>query len=896
MTSNSQDRLSLFTPHSSLFTFHGYAMSTRNTPPLSNLYGLALRNLWTRRTRTLLTALGIVLGVAVILAINIANTSTLASINKIFDEASGLADLVIVPSSLTGQGFSDATLGRVKAIAGVAAAVPSVNASTLLTQDAKGWSFTFGLGGASGGNRLLLFGLDPAMDQQARQYNLIAGRFLTPGERSYSALFTQDFAREKNIEVGRDVTIILPTGTATLRAVGIVKKDGPGLMNSGAVAFVPLNVVQELFVRGGQLDQIDVVTQGDLGNSRSQLAALRSTIQDKLGGKYLVNYPAQRGQIVTQQLATYQQGLSFFSMIALFVGGFLIYNAFTMTIVERTQEIGLLRALGVSRRQVLQLVMVEAMLLGVIGSICGVIAGLILAQGLIALMATITATEIVTVSIPADGLATALVVGLGVTLVSALLPALRATRISPLAALRIKGQTDPAGAPRKLGFIAGVEFVVVGMLFVYAIPLRDTVVFQVGSLAVFVMLLGATLTVPLALDGLERFVRPAIVWLFGREGQIGSGNIQRSRGRTSLTVAALMVGVSMVISIGAMSRSFQKDIDNWVDTSVGGDLIVRSPLSLPIDFGSQLAALPGVEAVTPGRYFGVRRAGNASDDLALVFQALDPATYWQVASFQFAEDQEQLAQIKQDFANGGLLVSTTVADHYKLKRGDILELETRHGVQPFPVAGIVSDFTGQGFVINGSLDVMRHFFGVNDVDRFTLKLAPGTEVSAVQKTIEDQLGKSRHLQVETTESFRARIRELTNRAFGLLDVLASIGVIVAALGVINTMMMNVLERRREIGALRSIGMTRAQIIRMILAEAGSLGAIGAVFGITFGILLSRVFVEGMKTMTGYRLEFTLPFQSVLLGLAIALFASQVAAWYPAWKGSRVNIVEAIKHE
>ena len=159
-------------------------------------------------------------------------------------------------------------------------------------------------------------------------------------------------------------------------------------MNSGAVAFVPMSVVQELFARGGQLDQIDIVSRPDIGSSTSRLAALRKEIQDKLGNKYLVNYPAQRGQVVTQQLATYQQGLSFFSMIALFVGGFLIYNAFTMTLVERTQELGLLRALGVSRRQVLQLVMIEAGLLGVIGSIFGVMFGLILAQGLIAILAT----------------------------------------------------------------------------------------------------------------------------------------------------------------------------------------------------------------------------------------------------------------------------------------------------------------------------------------------------------------------------------------------------------------------------------------------------------------------------------------------------------------------------
>jgi putative ABC transport system permease protein len=863
---------------------------------LRNLYALAVRNLWARKTRTFLTTLGIVLGVAVILAINITNSSTLASINTIFDEASGLAHLVIVPSSYTGNtGFPESTLGRVSGVPGVKAAVPSVQAFTLLAAEARGWEYTFSLGGTSG-NRLLLFGLDPTVDQLARQYKLNAGRFLQPGERSYSAVFTQDYADEHNLTVGKDVDILLPTGTQTLRVVGIVRKDGPGLMNSGAVAFVPLGVVQELFARGGQLDQIDVVAQPEVAASTTRLADLRRALQDKLGGKYLVNYPAQRGQVVSQQLATYQLGLQFFSMIALFVGGFLIYNAFTMTIVERTQEIGLLRALGVSRRQMLRLVLIEAALLGVIGSALGVLFGLVLAQGLIAIMGTITATEIVRVDVPPDGLITSLLVGLGVTLASALLPALRATRISPLAALRIRGADEPAGAPRRLGFVAGVELVVVGMLFIYVIPLRPSMVYPVGSSMVFWMLLGATLMVPRSIDVLERFVRPVIGRLFGREGAIGAGNIQRSRGRTSLTVAALMVGISMVISIGAMSRSFQNDIDAWVNTSVGGDLIVRSPLEMQLDFGTRLAAFDGVTAVTPARYFGVRRAGNAADDLALVYQAIDPATYWDVASFQFAEDKDQIEAMKQDFAAGGLFVSTTVADHYQLKRGDVIELETRRGVQPFKVAGLVSDFTGQGFVINGSIEVMRRYFGLNDVDRFTLKLAPGADVPAVKRAIEDRYGQSRHIQVETTESFRNRIRELTNRAFSLLDVLASIGVIVAALGVINTLMMNVLERRREIGALRSIGMTRTQVIRMILAEAGALGGIGAVFGIGFGVLLSRVFVEGMRVTTGYRLEFSLPPQSLALALFIALAVSQLAALYPAWKGSRVNIVEAIKHE
>ena len=305
--------------------------------------------------------------------------------------------------------------------------------------------------------------------------------------------------------------------------------------------------------------------------------------------------------------------------------------------------------------------------------------------------------------------------------------------------------------------------------------------------------------------------------------------------------------------------------------------------------------MPGVEGVSPARYFGVKRAGNP-DDLSLAFQAVDPESYFKVASFQFAENQDQIDAMKRDFADGGLFVSTTVADKYHLKRGDTLTLETRRGAHAFLVAGVVSDFTGQGYIINGTIEIMRRYFALNDVDRFTIKVKPGVAIDTVKQAIEDRYGKSRHVNVQSTEAFRSRIRELTNQAFSLLDVLASIGVVVAALGVINTMLMNVLERQREIGALRSIGMTRGQIVRMILAEAGAMGAVGALFGIGFGMLLSRVFVEGMKVAAGYRLTFTLPPTSVLLALVVALVVSQVSALYPAWRASRVNIVEAIKHE
>jgi putative ABC transport system permease protein len=863
---------------------------------MRSINALALRNLAARKTRTLLTMLGIVLGVAVILAINVTNQSTLSSINTIFDEASGLAHLVVASSSITGAGFPESTLARVRNEPGVAQAAPTLQTYTILARDVESWELSLSIGSAQGNNQVLLYGIDPAIDQQARVYKIAAGRFLEPGEQSFSALFTEDFAKEKDIALGEDVDILLANGeVATVRAVGFLVKDGPGLMNSGSVAFLPLEVVQALFARGRELDQIDVVAEPAVAESVDQLADLKTRLEAKLGSKFIVNYPAQRGQVVQQQLATYQQGLSFFSMIALFVGGFLIYNAFTMTIVERTQEIGLLRALGLSQRQVRGLILIEALILGVLGSILGIAFGILLARVLMSMLSGVTGAEIIEVTIPTDGMITSLAVGLGVTLVSAFIPAFNASRISPLAALRIRGRENPSGAPGRLALFAGVELVVVSILAINHIPFRASVLFQVGSTMVFVMLLGATLMVPTAVQSLEKLFRPILIRLFGPQGQLGSSNIERSRGRTSLTVAALMVGIAMVISIGAMGRSFADDIDAWVNSAVGGDLIVRAPLPMRPEFGSRLSTIEGVGEVTPARYFGVKVADDPHD-LTLVFQAIEPNTYFQVASFVYAEDKEDAALIERDLADGQLLISTTVADRYELNRGDTFALETRRGVQTFRVAGLVSDFTGQGYVVTGTLDVMRRFFGISDIERFIIKLSRGADLASVQQAIENKYEKSRNIQVETTDSFRMRIRELTNRAFSLLDVLANIGVVVAALGVINTMMMNVLERQREIGALRSIGMTRMQVIKMILAEAGAMGAIGAVFGIGFGIVLSSVFVQGMQQMTGYRLTYHLPISAVLNGVLIAFLVSQVAALYPAWRASRVNIVEAIKHE
>jgi len=552
-----------------------------------------------------------------------------------------------------------------------------------------------------------------------------------------------------------------------------------------------------------------------------------------------------------------------------------------------------------TRFQIALLVLAEAMLLGGIGSTAGVGFGILLSRGLMRSMGAVTATEITQISIPLDGLLTSLLVGLGVTLASASLPAWRARDISPLEALRVTAK--PQGVPLgRHGWLVGVGLIVTAYLALYRIPFRPEVQYPVGATGVFILLLGATLAVPVTIGGFERLLRPALSLVYRGEGRLGASNIQRARGRTALTVAALMVGIAMIIGIQALTTSFEVDIDNWVQTAIGGDLYVRSPIPMREEFGRRLLADPAVVAASPVTFHRVRRVppdGDPEKADTLLFVGIDPATYLQVASFVFEDPEaDPLTVVDQLAAGDALLISTTLADRYDLTTGDRLRLETRRGQRDFRVAGVIVDFSSQGYVVNGSRGDLARYFGENTADEFIVALKPGADVQAEAERLEERYGRSRHIIVETATDFRTRISQITAQAFVLFDVLGLIGIIIAALGVINTLMMNVFERQREIGGLRSLGMTRVQVARMVLAESGAMGAIGGLFGMVFGFFLSQVFLLGLQVIGGYTVNYSLPPMALVASLVIALFVSQGAALYPAWRAANVRIIEAIQHE
>ena len=854
---------------------------------------LALRSLRVRLSRTILTTLGVVLGVAVIMAVQITNLSTLESITTLFSEASGKADLVVISASADSQGFAEDVLSRIHSVSGVKAAVPSLHLQVLLADEAAPSQLDLSLFGTVAGG-LMVYGIDPALDAEAREYKIAAGQFLSRDLDAYDIVLVKDYAENNDIAVGHDVRIVTGTGVELVRVVGLLSKEGAGQLNNGAFGILPLVAAQEIFGRSGDLDQVDILSSPEVAGTAG-LDQLKAALQERLGADYSVIYPATQGRRVTQMLQGYQLGLSFVSVIAIFVGAFLIYNAFWMTVAERTREIGMLRTVGMTRRQVMRQILTEAGILGVGGSVLGIGFGILLSRGLIRLMEVLLAQEVKQIQVPLQGLAMSLLVGLGVTLAAASIPAWQAGRISPLEALRIRGNPRESWIIRR-GWVLGVALLAFSYFVLYQVQLPSDVSWM-GHAFVLVLLLGGTLLVPVAVGIWERAARPWFGRLYGNEGQLGSRNTQRAKLRTTLTVAALLVGVAMILSVSAIMAAFTNDISSWMENYIGGDLYVYSTVPMRADLAWRLETVQGVAAATPTRYLDVKRLKPDGGDERLTFTGVDPLSYESVASFAFLTGQGDPDQLLNRLAAGdAVFISSVLSEKYALRQGDSIRLATKRGAQDFEVAAVVVDFYNRGFVVQGSWKDLRRYFGLNDVSAFLLKLEPGYPPEEVRERIDHLYGERRHLTVESNQALKARALNLLAQTSSLFDVLALIAIIVAALGVVNTLTMNVMERTQEIGMLRSVGMTRRQVAKMILAEAGMMGLVGGSVGLVFGLFLSHAVLNTINSMMGYELTYALPMQGIIVSLVIALIVSQLAAVWPARRAAQMRIIEAIQFE
>ncbi len=863
-------------------------------------FQIALRGLRTRPWRTLLTLLGVTLGVAVVLAVQVTNQSTMASVERIFNRATGQVELLVLPPG-DEQTLEFDLLARVQNTPGVQAVAPTLWLNTALVGDVDDSAAVWTAEGVQVGQQFEVHGIDPLLDPKVRVYNLVAGRM--PARDRYEAVLSQKYAQDEELELGGTLEIVTPNGLEKLEIVGLLADEGAAMTNSGAVAFLPLEVVQELFNLRNELSEIAVQVAPGIASDVGALEALKNDLNSRLGRSAQVIYPAARGDLVPRMLGSYQLGLLFFSIIAIFTGAFLIYNTFSMTVIERTREIGMLRAIGMSRSQVLTMVLAEALVMALVGSALGIAAGFWLARSLILLVGGFLTVEQGLLSISLQDMLLSMGIGIVVTLAAALLPARQAALIPPVEAMRVQARTGKAISP--LVWVFGLALIPIGWYGIYRLPWPQDVRIPAAVASFFFLMMGVVLTVPLAIGLLERLARFAVILIYRNEGALGSTNVVRSVLRSTMTVASLFISLIMIIGVGSMAQVITRDVQSWVDNALGGDVLVNAQEPQRQAFIEKLASIPGVSVVSPMRVmevrvgaerYGITHLGQPRRD-KLYFFAIDPSLYRQIGDKEFisgqGEAQENWSVLEQ---GGGLFVSSVVADEYQVERGETLSLITRHGEYAFRVAGITTEFTRQGYLVTGTFDDLRRWFGESGANQFILRIAPGYDPEKVAQEIKDRYLDRYNLTVQTTQTYRSSVLNLFGQATQLFEVLSLVGVVIGAMGVLNTMTMNVLERQREIGGLRSLGMLRGQVTRMVLAEALTLGIIGVIYGLVFGNVVSHIFLYAINSISSYELNYLFNLRPYLISLFVALGISQIAAASPARHAAKVNIIEALKHE
>lgn len=844
---------------------------------------IAWRRIRHERLRTLITLLGIALGVAVVLAIELANRATTRSVEVMVEQIAGRARLSVRGDE---AGFADSILARVVDHPGLEAALPVLEAS--LRHEETGAS-------------LLVLGVDLLADAEPRGYEAEIESPLELVSRPDRVLVTAAYAAEHGLRVGSPMTLLTARGPRRVRVGGLV--SGGDLADSfgGRVLLVDLRAAQFLLARPGRLDRIDLVPAATfLGRSTSEpatLDALAAALQPRLPPGLRVEPPAARAAQAADLLASFQVNLRMVSLVALFVGLFLVYNTMSIAVVQRRREIGILRALGVTRRRVVALFTLEGFVYGVLGSALGVAIGVVLARGaLLAITNTlgrayllVEATQ-VPLSWPAILGASAL--GIGVATVAAHLPGREAAARPPAITLRSLPFEELPRA-RLRGFaLLGVLLLASAWALAQLGPVDGVAVF--GYVAGFGIVFGVAAFSPAAVLGFGRLLRPFLGRRFGIVGTLAADNLQRSVSRSSLSVSALLTGLSLVVCVATMIHSFKGSIVTWVSNTVRADLLVTSDtgesaqanIAFPAGFADSLALLPGVASVNTFRFVNSRLGDDtvALCSLSLVdwlrenplvtSQRLPgpPSDRWAVLSENFAARQE-------------------------LSAGDTLTLVSPSGPVRLVVGAVFLDYTSDKGAVFFDRAVYRAAWGDDLVDTFDIYLEPGASVDALRRLIDARFGASRGLLVTGNREMRERILRSVDNTFAVVYALEVIALAIAVLGIVNTLVASTLDRRRELGLLRAIGATRAQIGRLFILEAAGLGFVGVALGLVAGWLLSLLLVHVIQFQsTGWRFLYAFPWATVAATSLVTFAAATMAGWYPARIGAKTWGVEALQYE
>jgi putative ABC transport system permease protein len=836
-----------------------------------------------RPLRALLHVLIVTLGVALYVAIDASNASTEAAFRRMAARLAGNAHLQVVRSRA--MGVEQSILSKIDAVQGIQA-TPVLQITTTPTQ----------LPAESG---MLILGLDFMREAAIRRWDikeLPSLNLLTFLTRD-AIVVPRSFASRHSLKLGSSFDIATPRGPRPVTIGAIAEDEGPAGILGGHIAVMEFRTAQRLFKREGMADRVDIRVAGDVEEAAHRL-------QVALGPGYKVRPPPESSSMLDEAL-TRMRALSGIGVMALLVGAFIIFNSISLSVVERQKEIGILRALGATRTQVFGTFLAEGACVGLVGSVAGAALGYGLAHALLRMAIrevnqVVTVVDVVDVVLPWGTLLVAGALGVLTALFASFVPARQATRVTPVDAIRL-GAHPPRGASDcRWSCMAGL--LAFGLA---ALCMTGLFRFEaVGLLGALLAFLGAALVLPqLTLWG-ARFLQPVLRVLFRLPGYLAAENLLKFPRRAALTSTVLAGTLALMVSAASIILSFKSRGTRWIEETFAYDYSVSaadaasgafSHAILPDKLREEVEKIDGVEFT-----YGVREILQPYDkkgkkDILIV--ALDVDAY---ARMQDRRNRTGIALplIRSDLAAGrGVVVSDNFAGLYGVAAGKTIELETPRGRKRFAVLAVVEDYTWPQGTIFMDRAAFRADWEDATLSSLAIKFHPDAIPVEVRRRITERAALHPGISVYDAD-FLARIAEETmDRTFAFTNVQVTIALLVGFLGIVNTLFISVMRRRRQIGLFRAMGMTRAQVAGMVVIESLMVALTGGVLGVALGLAAAQwplsLFVF---TISGYRIPLEIPWGSLALALGAAFAVGIVASVLPARRASRLNVIEAIGYE
>ncbi|MFD9460460.1 ABC transporter permease [Streptomyces sp. NPDC060027] len=846
------------------------------------MFRTALRNVFAHKARLLMTVLAVLLGVAFVSGTLVFTNTISDAYQKSSAKGFGQVDVAIRPESAADTGdtlgrthkLTPPLLEKAAAVPGAASAIGVVNGFTAIAdKDGKliGGGFQ-----SQGGN--YWSGKDGGKDPR---YPLTTGH--APHGTGEVAIDAET-AKRAGYQVGDTVRLSVDGPVLKPVVTGIFTTDDGNVAAGGSLALFDTATAQRLFHSAGSYDEIDV--KAAPGTSQT---ALRDALDDVVPkevastttGRQLADDQAEQ---ISSAMSGMKTGLLVFAGIALFVGTFIIANTFTMLVAQRTKELALLRAVGASRRQVTRSVLIEAFVVGAVAAVGGLAAGVGIGAGMRSLMGTLGATVPDGPLVVSPGtIATALLVGVLITMLAAWLPGRRAAKIPPVAAMssvHAKATTKSLVLRNTIGALFAAAGVAVVL---YATTMDGSDGQAPMGLGAVLLIIGVFVLTPLLSRPLIAAAAP-VLRVFGISGKLARQNSVRNPRRTAATASALMIGLTLITGMTVMAGSLQKSIDKMASSAIKADYVVSmaNGNSLSPDVEKRLTAVDGVTDAS-----SLRNAPSRIDRRTEFLTGVNGAAIRELTD---------LAVTDGSFAVGGarVVVDADTAESHGWKAGSDFQVSYEDGKKgSLTVAGVYEgNEMIQGIILDNAT-LAPHQSEAADM-QVMVKTAGGASAAAKDK-LEKALGDNPAIKVQDKQDLSDSIAQMFTLMLNMLYGLLAMAVIVAVLGVINTLAMSVFERSQEIGMLRAIGLDRKGIKRMVRLESLVISLFGGVLGIGLGVFFGWAAGELLGSrMSTY--ELVLPWGRMAVFLLLAAAVGVLAALWPARRAARLNMLTAIKSE